>query len=263
MGFLSFVLVSVNIALLAWVTRDAKKRGANAVSWGVAVLFFGVPAWILWLMKRPVPFEAAGANKSSSLAVPVSDGTNAPRPDTVSPGEVKSVKVRNHVLIVACFAFGGLCGWMAYNLGVPAGIAVLIGLVMTGVVNIFFQADTDITAIFRCRECGFPIAELFKGSWRDPRTTRFDPSLDPDLCERCPQCDVCLREQTSARSEARTRKTGVGRRQVAADAQQSPIRPPREEVRARELRYGQKVLVGCSIGASGVGIYGLVLASVL
>ena len=46
-------LFILNVGLLIWVTQDAKRRGASAVGWGVAVFLLGPIGWLVYLFSRP------------------------------------------------------------------------------------------------------------------------------------------------------------------------------------------------------------------
>jgi RNA polymerase subunit RPABC4/transcription elongation factor Spt4 len=41
------------VALVFWVARDAQRRGAMTWFWGVATLFFGELAWVVYMVVRP------------------------------------------------------------------------------------------------------------------------------------------------------------------------------------------------------------------
>lgn len=52
--FVILALVALNIALLVWVTRDAKARGMDgAVIWMLVVFFTSVIGLIVYLLSRP------------------------------------------------------------------------------------------------------------------------------------------------------------------------------------------------------------------
>jgi len=45
--------VVFRLSLVFWVARDAQRRGAMVWFWGVAALFFGELAWIVYMVVRP------------------------------------------------------------------------------------------------------------------------------------------------------------------------------------------------------------------
>jgi hypothetical protein len=56
-GFFIFIIIGIialNIAILVWVTRDAKNRGMdNAVMWLIVVLIAGPIGLIVYFLSRP------------------------------------------------------------------------------------------------------------------------------------------------------------------------------------------------------------------
>jgi len=47
------VVFLINILILVWVYKDAKKRGASGALWVIVVLFTGIIGLIIWLVVRP------------------------------------------------------------------------------------------------------------------------------------------------------------------------------------------------------------------
>ena len=47
--FVSLLLLVVDLIVLVWVVRDAKRQGANPVAWGLAAAFLGPIGWVLYL----------------------------------------------------------------------------------------------------------------------------------------------------------------------------------------------------------------------
>jgi RNA polymerase subunit RPABC4/transcription elongation factor Spt4 len=45
--------VVFRLALVFWVARDAQRRGAMTWFWGIATLFFGELAWVVYMVVRP------------------------------------------------------------------------------------------------------------------------------------------------------------------------------------------------------------------
>ena len=48
----TLVLVAITTVLTGWVANDASRRGRGWVAWGVATSFFGVLAFVTWLVVR-------------------------------------------------------------------------------------------------------------------------------------------------------------------------------------------------------------------
>ncbi|MCX8007434.1 MAG: zinc ribbon domain-containing protein [Coriobacteriia bacterium] len=49
--WLFFVIFS--LALVFWTWRDAERRGAMSWFWGLVVLLFNIPGWIVYMVVRP------------------------------------------------------------------------------------------------------------------------------------------------------------------------------------------------------------------
>ncbi len=47
------VMLIIDILILVWVYKDAKKRGANGALWIIIILFTGIIGLIIWLVVRP------------------------------------------------------------------------------------------------------------------------------------------------------------------------------------------------------------------
>lgn len=55
------VVFIINILILVWVYKDAKKRGASGALWVIIVLFTGIIGLIIWLVVRPpIPQQPYG-----------------------------------------------------------------------------------------------------------------------------------------------------------------------------------------------------------
>lgn len=50
--------IVLHFALVFWTARDASRRGAMSLFWGVAILIFGVPGWLIYLVVRPPELAA-------------------------------------------------------------------------------------------------------------------------------------------------------------------------------------------------------------
>ena len=72
---IGIVALAINIALLVWVIKDAKKRGARAGCWFVIVLLFGVFGILVYLVARP----------KGKLLINRTDEPSSPAPQYVEP----------------------------------------------------------------------------------------------------------------------------------------------------------------------------------
>jgi len=63
------VLLIVNLALVAWVVMDARRRGANAVLWGIVVLFLGIIGLVIYVVAgRKGSFGGGAAARVSGFS---------------------------------------------------------------------------------------------------------------------------------------------------------------------------------------------------
>ncbi len=51
--FIIIAIFAINIAMLVWISRDAKARGIGSVGWMVIVFFTGVLGLIIYFFARP------------------------------------------------------------------------------------------------------------------------------------------------------------------------------------------------------------------
>jgi RNA polymerase subunit RPABC4/transcription elongation factor Spt4 len=56
------------VSLVFWVARDAQRRGAMTWFWGVATLFFGELAWIVYMVVRPPETLDEGHERELEIA---------------------------------------------------------------------------------------------------------------------------------------------------------------------------------------------------
>jgi len=72
-GCVLIVAIIVNLALAIWVAKDAKARGCSAVGWTIAILVFGLIAFIIYKCSRPagtlVNCAKCGKKKLNSLLI--------------------------------------------------------------------------------------------------------------------------------------------------------------------------------------------------
>jgi len=67
---IGFIFI-INILILIWVYKDAKKRGSSGALWVIIVLFTGIIGLIIWLVVRPPVRSPVRSPVSSPVSSPI------------------------------------------------------------------------------------------------------------------------------------------------------------------------------------------------
>ena len=120
---IGIVVLVTYIAILDWVIKDAKKRGARAGCWFVIVLLFGVFGILVYLVARP----------KGKLLINGTDQPSSPAPQYVEPSAPaprhkvgKGARLAALVLALVIVAAGAVLLLPATGLKLPAFLSNLV-----------------------------------------------------------------------------------------------------------------------------------------